>query len=91
MSKFENITGLWKRVSTNRVGTDGKPEVYYLGAPPTLKKPGDTMTLTLNYRDSLHLYHTTSKKPSSPKWFLKIKRADGTSSEVEVDVEETAN
>ena len=42
---IENITGLWKRTSTNRVGKDGKPEVYYVGTPVRIAKEGERRCL----------------------------------------------
>ena len=43
-TNFELITGLWKRVSTMRVGKDGKPEVYYVGSPRGLEE-GESITI----------------------------------------------
>jgi hypothetical protein len=82
-SNFEHLSGMWKRTSTNRVGKDGKPEVYYVGS---LREGIESVTI--NSGDKIHLYESTNpNKKGSPKWFLKIMRADGTSEEVEVPIE----
>jgi len=82
-TNFEHITGLWKRTSTTRVGKDGKPETYYTG-----ELRDGVESITINKGDKIHLYESTNpNKKGSPKWFLKLVRADGTSEEVEVPIE----
>jgi len=86
-TNFELITGLWKRVSTMRVGKDGKPEVYYVGSPRGLEE-GES--ITINHGDVMHLYPSTNPgKKGSPTWFLKIKRANGQEVVLEPEVSES--
>jgi len=86
---IENITGLWKRTSTNRVGKDGKPEVYYVGTPVRIAKEDEEQKpdVVIGKGDVLHLYPSTNPgKSGSPTWFLKIKRHNGTTEEVPIEI-----
>jgi len=63
---FNLISGMWRRFSASRVGSDGKPEPYYYGTNNTGKdlliKPGA----------KIYLYPHTNWKKGQANFFLKF-------------------
>lgn len=65
---FLSITGLWKRVSTTRVGKDGKPEPYWYGKV----RAEEDIVITKGSEIMLFPSTNTNKK-GGPEYFLKVR------------------
>ena len=75
---FRRISGLWKRVSTTRVGKDGRPEPYWYGV---VREEGD---IVISKGDEVFLFPSTAKKGGGPEYFLKVRKPlPGTDEETE--------
>jgi hypothetical protein len=69
-SPFLSITGLWKRVSTTRVGKDGKPEPYWYG------KARIEEDIVITKGSEIMLFPSTNtNKKGGPEFFLKVRQA----------------
>lgn len=66
---FLNITGLWKRVSTTRVGKDGKPEPYWYG-----KVIAEEDIVITKGSEIMLFPSTNTKKTNGPVYFLKVRQ-----------------
>jgi hypothetical protein len=79
---FLSLTGMWKRVSTTRVGKDGKPEPYWYG------KVRAEEDIVITKGSEMMLFPSTkTNKSGGPEYFLKVRQPSAeseTSEEVEV-------
>lgn len=66
---FLNITGLWKRVSTTRVGKDGKPEPYWYG-----KVIAEEDIVITKGSEIMLFPSTNTKKRNGPVYFVKVRQ-----------------
>jgi hypothetical protein len=84
-SPFLSITGMWKRVSTTRVGKDGKPEPYWYGKVQDGKED-----IVITEGSEIMLFPSTStNKKGGPEYFLKVRQP--TESEESEEVVADAN
>ena len=84
-SPFLSITGMWKRVSTTRVGEDGKPEPYWYGKVQDGKED-----IVITEGSEIMLFPSTNtKKKDVPEYFLKVRQP--TKSEESEEVVADAN
>lgn len=81
---FRKITGMWRRVSTNRVAKDGKPEHYFYGTNET----GEEIILKPGAR--IYLYPHTNWKTGQANYFLKYQEP-AEETEEEANAEESPN
>ena len=81
---FLSITGLWKRVSTTRVGKDGKPEPYWYGKA----RIDEDIVITKGSEIMLFPSSNTNKK-GGPEYFLKVRQPTEAEDSEEVEVADT--